>query len=71
MVMIAARLRTISVETGQRSRTACLTFPTHLLQNSLSTQGVPPAPATIEAKDAEVDQGGSVEDLKGGVVARE
>ena len=31
----------------------------------------PSASATVEAKDAEVDQGGAVEDSKGGVVPKE
>ena len=31
----------------------------------------PPAPTAVEAKDAEVDQGGAVEDSEGDVVAKE
>ena len=31
----------------------------------------PSAPTAVEAKDAEVDQGGAVEDSEGGVVAKE
>ena len=31
----------------------------------------PPTPATVEAIDVEVDQGGAAGDLEGGVVAKE
>ena len=50
---------------------ACKTLPTHFLHIFFSTQGAPLAPAAIEAKDTEVDQGGAVEDSAGGVIAKE
>ena len=53
----------------------CLTLPTHFLQNSLLTQGVPSptlaASAATEAKDVEAYQGGVVKDSEGGVVDKE
>ena len=66
MVMVVAHSRTTLAGISQRFRMACLTLPTHFLQNSLSTQGAPPAPAIVEAKDTEANQGGVVEDSEGG-----
>ena len=66
IAMVAARSRTTSMGTVQRSRTACLTLPAHFLQKNLSTQGAPLAPIAVEAKDAEVDQGRAIEDSEGG-----
>ena len=46
-------------------------FANPLPQEFFVNPRIPPAAAVVKAKEAEVDQGGAVEDSEGGVVARE
>ena len=62
MAMGATHSKTTSAGSGHRSRMACLTF---------INPRCPAAPTAVEAKGAEVDQGGVVEDSEGGVVTKE